>query len=66
MQLQDADIPALVQRAGLDAEGFGEQLHRLKLHVRMDVLERTGGVGEVVYELSDTWALRAAAGRSPR
>ncbi|MET9956319.1 hypothetical protein ABZ135_32895 [Streptomyces sp. NPDC006339] len=54
LELQDADIPALAQRAGLDAEGFREQLRGLKQHVRMDVLEHSDGVWEIVYGPSYT------------
>ena len=48
IELTPADIPALAAQAGLDPEAFRAQLRRLKQHVRMDVLEHSDGVWEIV------------------
>lgn len=44
LNLWDAAIPVLAERAGLTAE-FRHQLRALKQHVRMDVLEHSDGLG---------------------
>ncbi|MFC9295036.1 hypothetical protein ACFTWH_17140 [Streptomyces sp. NPDC057011] len=49
LNLWDTDIPVLAQRAGLDADEFRRQLRTLKQHVRMDVLEHSNGLWEIVY-----------------
>ncbi|MFI6149652.1 hypothetical protein [Streptomyces sp. NPDC051109] len=49
LNLWDADIPVLAQRAGIDADEFRHQLRTLKQHVRMDVLEHSDGLWEIVY-----------------
>lgn len=54
LHLQDSDIPDLADRAGLDPEAFRQQLRGLKQHVKMDVLEHTDGVWEIVYGSSYT------------
>lgn len=54
LELRDLDVPALAERAGLGAEEFREHLRGLKQHVRMDVLEHTDGVWEIVYGPSYT------------
>lgn len=54
LNLWDAAIPALAQRAGLDADEFRRQLRTLKRHVRMDVLEHSDGLWEIVYGPSYT------------
>ncbi|MFE9424381.1 hypothetical protein ACFYNO_15585 [Kitasatospora sp. NPDC006697] len=54
IELTPADIPALAAQAGLDPEGLRAQLRQLKQHVRMDVLEHSDGVWEIVYGPSYT------------
>ncbi|MFF7098442.1 hypothetical protein ACFY9A_39665 [Streptomyces rubradiris] len=54
LELQDPDIPALAAQIGLTPEDFRQQLRELKKHVRMDVLEHTDGVWEIVYGPSYT------------
>lgn len=54
VHLQDSDLPALAVRAGLDPEEFREQLRALKQHVKMDVLEHSDGLWEIVYGPSYT------------
>jgi hypothetical protein len=54
IELTPADIPGLAAQAGLDSEGFRVQLRRLKQLVRMDVLEHSDGVWEIVYGPSYT------------
>ncbi|MFD9575383.1 hypothetical protein ACFWBI_36890 [Streptomyces sp. NPDC059982] len=54
LNLWDADIPALARRAGLHADEFRRQLRTLKQHVRMDVLEHSDGLWEIVYGPSYT------------
>lgn len=58
LDLWDADIPALARRAGLDADEFRRQLRTLKQHVRMDVLEHTDGLWEIVFGPSYTQPAR--------
>ncbi|WP_394426323.1 hypothetical protein [Streptomyces sp. SGAir0957] len=54
LELQDHNIPALAEQTGLVPEDFRQQLRELKKHVRMDVLEHTDGVWEIVYGPSYT------------
>ncbi|MEU6350154.1 hypothetical protein ABZ896_12585 [Streptomyces sp. NPDC047072] len=54
LDLQASDVPALAALAGLDPEEFRRQLRGLKQHVKMDVLEHTDGVWEIVYGPSYT------------
>ncbi|MEY9839480.1 hypothetical protein [Streptacidiphilus sp. EB103A] len=53
LELKDADIPALAERAGLSADDFRNLLRKLKTLVRMDVLEH-GDSWEIVYGPSHT------------
>ncbi|MET9736077.1 hypothetical protein ABZZ79_37280 [Streptomyces sp. NPDC006458] len=54
LHLQDSDVPALAVRAGLDPQEFRQQLRALKQHVKMDVLEHSDGLWEIVYGPSYT------------
>jgi hypothetical protein len=54
LNLHDSDIVALATRTGLDPEAFRQQLRGLKQHVKMDVLEHTDGLWEIVYGPSYT------------
>ncbi|WP_327378845.1 hypothetical protein OG393_33570 (plasmid) [Streptomyces sp. NBC_01216] len=54
LHLQDSDVPALAVRAGLAPEEFRQQLRGLKQHVKMDVLEHSDGLWEIVYGPSYT------------
>ncbi|MGI5451509.1 hypothetical protein ACQEVM_38255 [Streptomyces sp. CA-243310] len=54
LDLWDAEIPVLAQQAGLGTQEFRSQLRTLKQHVRMDVLEHSDGLWEIVYGPSYT------------
>ncbi len=54
LELQDAEIPTLAARIGLDPEQFRRLLRQLKATVPMDVLEHDDGVWEIVYGRSYT------------
>ncbi|HTJ72585.1 MAG TPA: hypothetical protein VL551_33915 [Actinospica sp.] len=54
LELEDAEIPSLADRIGIDAEEFRCLLRQLKATVPMDVLELSDGVWEIVYGLAYT------------
>jgi hypothetical protein len=54
LELWDTEIPAIAGRTGLDVEQFRRQLRELKRHVRMDILEHSDGLWEIVYGPSYT------------
>ena len=65
LNLDNADIPRLAAKAGMEAEEFRRQLRRLKSVVRMDVFEHSDGVWEIVYGPSYTKGNAAAPIRRP-